>query len=154
SPAPLHRGDVGGALDRARRGRHALRGRRHAHGRARRVRAALSRRLPEPGLPVGGARRRAPQVSRDPGPYRRRRCGRAAATRGASSAVSSVVMGNATIYLLDDALREGHGTRPALRTPTGEVSYAALLAVVERAAAGLRARGVGREDRVALLLPD
>lgn len=63
-------------------------------------------------------------------------------------------MGNATVRLLDDALREGHGARAALRTSTGEVSYAALLAVVERAAAGLRARGVGREDRVALLLPD
>ena len=63
-------------------------------------------------------------------------------------------MTNAVIRLLDDAVGEGHGARPALRTPAGEVSYTALLAVVERAAAGLRARGIGREDRVALLLPD
>ena len=63
-------------------------------------------------------------------------------------------MANAVIRLLDDAVREGHGARPALRTPAGEVSYAALLDVVQHAAAGLRARGVGREDRVALLLPD
>ena len=63
-------------------------------------------------------------------------------------------MQNATVTLLDDAVRDGHGARPALRTAAGETSYAELLALVERAAAGLRARGVGREDRVALLLPD
>ena len=61
---------------------------------------------------------------------------------------------NAAGALLDEAVREGHGARPALRTSTGEVSYADLLAQVQRAAAGLRARGMGRGDRVGLLLPD
>src|SRR4030095_5273493 len=81
-------------------------------------------------------------------------CATPPACRAAPPAVSSVGMLNAAGALLDEAVREGHGARPALRTSTGEVSYADLLAQVQRAAAGLRARGVGRGDRVGLLLPD
>jgi benzoate-CoA ligase family protein len=63
-------------------------------------------------------------------------------------------MMNATTAFLDDAIGEGHGLRPALHTPGGAATYADLLALAGRVAAGLRARGVGPEDRVALLLPD
>jgi benzoate-CoA ligase family protein len=63
-------------------------------------------------------------------------------------------MMNAATALLDDAVAEGHGLRPALYTPGGAATYADLLALAGRAAAGLRARGVRPEDRVALLLPD
>lgn len=61
---------------------------------------------------------------------------------------------NAATAFLDDAVAEGHGQRPALHTPGGAATYADLLALAGRVAAGLRARGVRPEDRVALLLPD
>src|SRR4029453_6530162 len=108
---------------------------------------------PEPPRRAGAPRERPPQVPRHPGPDRRRRRGRSAAARGAPPAVSSVVMLNAAGALLDEAVREGHGARPALRTSTGEVSYADLLAQVQRAAAGLRARGGGRGGRGGRGLP-
>ncbi|HKZ07036.1 MAG TPA: AMP-binding protein, partial [Methylomirabilota bacterium] len=63
-------------------------------------------------------------------------------------------MENATRALLDAAVEEGHGGRVALHTPAGDATYGELLGLVTRAAAALRARGVGRGDRVALLLPD
>jgi benzoate-CoA ligase family protein len=63
-------------------------------------------------------------------------------------------MKNAATAFLDDAVDEGHGSRLALHTPGGVATYADLLGLAERAAAGLRARGVRPADRVALLLPD
>lgn len=63
-------------------------------------------------------------------------------------------MENATRAFLDAAVEEGHGARLALHTPGGDATYAELLGLVARAAAALRARGMGRGDRVALLLPD
>jgi benzoate-CoA ligase family protein len=63
-------------------------------------------------------------------------------------------MENATRAFLDAAVEEGHGGRVALHTPAGDATYAELLGLVTRAAAALRASGVGRGDRVALLLPD
>jgi benzoate-CoA ligase family protein len=63
-------------------------------------------------------------------------------------------MENATCAFLDAAVEEGHGGRLALRTPSGDATYAELLTLVTRAAAALRARGVGRGDRVGLLLAD
>src|SRR5512145_1434399 len=69
------------------------------------------------------------------------------------SAVQATGM-NAAAVLLDAAVAEGHGARPALRTPGGIVSYADLQGLAGRVAAGLHSRGVERGDRVALLLPD
>jgi benzoate-CoA ligase family protein len=68
--------------------------------------------------------------------------------------VTPAALPNATVAFLDAAVEEGRGARRALVTPAGAASYAELLALVERAGAGLRARGVATGDRVALLLPD
>jgi benzoate-CoA ligase family protein len=63
-------------------------------------------------------------------------------------------MDNAAARFVDAPVEEGHGERPALLTPSGAVSYQGLRELTDRAAHGLRARGVGPEARVALLLPD
>jgi 4-hydroxybenzoate-CoA ligase len=62
--------------------------------------------------------------------------------------------GNAVDFFLDRHLREGRGDAPAFDDGTRALSYAELQAATHRFAAALAAAGVGREQRVALLLPD
>jgi benzoate-CoA ligase len=61
---------------------------------------------------------------------------------------------NAAALFVDAPVEEGHGARAALLTPSGPVTYAQLQGLTDRAAHGLRARGVEPEQRVAMLLPD
>jgi benzoate-CoA ligase family protein len=61
---------------------------------------------------------------------------------------------NAATALVDAWVVAGDGARPALVTPSRELTYAGLLDRVDGAAQALRRRGVGRGDRVALLLRD
>ena len=63
-------------------------------------------------------------------------------------------MDNAAALFVDEPVEGGHGDRPALVTPSGSLTYAALRRLTDRAAHGLRALGVEPEQRVALLLPD
>jgi len=63
-------------------------------------------------------------------------------------------MDNAAALFVDAPVEEGHGARAALLTPAGPVTYAQLQGLTDRAAHGLRARGVEPEQRVAMLLPD
>jgi len=63
-------------------------------------------------------------------------------------------MDNAAALFVDAPVEEGHGARAALLTPSGPVTYAELQGLTDRAAHGLRARGVEPEQRVAMLLPD
>ena len=65
---------------------------------------------------------------------------------------------NITLACLDRHVAAGHGDRPALiwlREDGAErrLSYAELLAEVERVAAGLRALGIARGDRITLSMP-
>jgi benzoate-CoA ligase family protein len=61
---------------------------------------------------------------------------------------------NAGSALVDARVVAGDGARAALMTPSSELTYAGLLHGMDRAASGLRRLGVGRGDRVALLLLD
>ena len=63
-------------------------------------------------------------------------------------------MDNAAALFVDAPVEEGHGARAALLTPSGSITYAQLQGLTDRAAHGLRARGVEPEQRVAMLLPD
>jgi benzoate-CoA ligase family protein len=63
-------------------------------------------------------------------------------------------MDNAAALFVDAPVEDGHGARPALLAPSGPVTYAQLQVLTDRAAHGLRARGVEPEQRVAMLLPD
>ncbi len=63
-------------------------------------------------------------------------------------------MTNAVTAFLDDHVAAGAGDRPALRGPTGAISYRDLLQLVNRVGHGLRAAGVEPEQRVAILLSD
>jgi benzoate-CoA ligase len=63
-------------------------------------------------------------------------------------------MDNAAALFVDAPVEEGHGARAAFLTPSGPVTYADLQRLTDRAAHGLRARGVEPEQRVAMLLPD
>jgi benzoate-CoA ligase family protein len=63
-------------------------------------------------------------------------------------------MDNAAALFIDAPVEEGHGTRVALLTPSGPITYAQLQGLTDLAGHGLRARGVEPEHRVALLLPD
>ena len=57
---------------------------------------------------------------------------------------------NCATVLLDDAVHEGHGERPAILTDAGAVSYRELLARANRIANVLRGAGVIRGNRVLL----
>lgn len=63
-------------------------------------------------------------------------------------------MDNAAALFVDAPVDEGHGGRAALVTPAGSVTYAGLQRLTDRAAHALRALGVDREQRVALLMAD
>ena len=63
-------------------------------------------------------------------------------------------MANAARALLDDRVAAGGGARTAVVTPSARTSYADLLLHAAHAGAALRARGVGRGDRIAVILPD
>ena len=61
---------------------------------------------------------------------------------------------NAVAAFLDRHVAAGRGGQPAIATPGGVHSYADVLAASSRVSGILRDLGVGRGDRVALLLPD
>ena len=60
----------------------------------------------------------------------------------------------ATEVFIDRHARSGRGDALAIRTPEAACTYGELQARVRRTGAVLRAFGVEREQRVALLLPD
>ena len=62
--------------------------------------------------------------------------------------------GNAADYFIERHLREGRGDRLAFADPWRSLTYAALSAASARFAAGLRAAGIERERRIALLMLD
>jgi 4-hydroxybenzoate-CoA ligase len=62
--------------------------------------------------------------------------------------------GNAVDWFVDRHLREGHGDAPAFIDPWRTLSYADLASDTRRFAGALRAAGIGRERRIALLLLD
>jgi 4-hydroxybenzoate-CoA ligase len=62
--------------------------------------------------------------------------------------------GNAVDYFIDRHLREGHGDRLAFADPWRSLTYAELAAASARFAAGLRAAGIDRERRIALVMLD
>jgi benzoate-CoA ligase family protein len=62
--------------------------------------------------------------------------------------------GNAVDYFLDRHLREGRGDRLAFVDPWRSLTYAELAAGSARFAAGLRAVGIERERRIALVMLD
>jgi benzoate-CoA ligase len=61
---------------------------------------------------------------------------------------------NMATPLVDRHVEEGRGDRTALHLPHGDVSYAELQTLVNRAGNALTAMGVLPEQRVAILLPD
>jgi benzoate-CoA ligase family protein len=63
-------------------------------------------------------------------------------------------MANVVPAFLDEHVAIGEGERPALVTPSGSVTYAELLALVNQTGHALRDAGVDVEQRVAMLLPD
>src|ERR1700681_4484440 len=64
------------------------------------------------------------------------------------------INGNAVDYFLDRHLREGRGDRLAIADPWRSLTYAELAAASARFAAGLRAAGIERERRIALVMLD
>ncbi|HME25436.1 MAG TPA: benzoate-CoA ligase family protein [Acetobacteraceae bacterium] len=62
--------------------------------------------------------------------------------------------GNAVDYFVDRHVSEGHGEAIAFHDPSRNLSYRALATATQRFAGALRAAGVARERRVALLLLD
>lgn len=62
--------------------------------------------------------------------------------------------GNAVDYFLDRHLREGRGERLAFADPWRLLTYGELAAESARFAAGLRAAGIERERRIALVMLD
>ncbi|MGP4016969.1 benzoate-CoA ligase family protein [Saccharopolyspora sp. 5N708] len=71
-----------------------------------------------------------------------------------STTTSSTGLFNATQYLVDRHVLAGRGDHPAVITADRTVSYARLSDDIRRIAAGLRALGVGPEDRVLLCMAD
>ena len=61
---------------------------------------------------------------------------------------------NAAVDLLDGNLDRDRGSRPAVRTPSGEWTYAEVAAAANRAGNALIDLGVEPENRVLLALPD
>ena len=61
---------------------------------------------------------------------------------------------NAVDWFVDRHLREGHGDAPAFIDPWRTLTYAELASETRRFAGALRAAGIGRERRIALLLLD
>jgi 4-hydroxybenzoate-CoA ligase len=62
--------------------------------------------------------------------------------------------GNAFDYFVDRHVREGRGDRLAFIDPRRRLTYAELAAASARFAAGLRAAGIERERRIALVMLD
>jgi len=62
--------------------------------------------------------------------------------------------GNAADYFVARHLREGHGDRVAFTDPWRRLTYAELDAATVRFAAGLKAAGIERERRIALVMLD
>src|SRR6266702_3531933 len=62
--------------------------------------------------------------------------------------------GNAVDYFIDWHLRDGRGDRLAVADPCRSLTYAELAAASARFAAGLRAAGIERERRIALVMLD
>lgn len=61
---------------------------------------------------------------------------------------------NLADYLLDQRIRDGQGERLALITDEGELSYGEVQGLANQAAQALSARGLEREQRLLLALPD
>ena len=66
----------------------------------------------------------------------------------------SEASGNAVDYFIDRHLREGRGERLAFVDPHRSLTYAQLYEATCRFAAGLRAAGIERERRIALVMLD
>jgi 4-hydroxybenzoate-CoA ligase len=62
--------------------------------------------------------------------------------------------GNAADYFIDRHVREGRGDRLAFADPWRSLTYARLAEASARFAAGLRAAGIERERRIALIMLD
>src|SRR5580765_7790205 len=62
--------------------------------------------------------------------------------------------GNAVDYFIDRHVREGRGERLVFADPWRSLTYAELAAASARFAAGLRAAGIERERRIALVMLD
>src|SRR5438270_11218225 len=62
--------------------------------------------------------------------------------------------GNAVDYFIDRHLREGRGDRLAVVDPWRSLTYAKLAGATAEFAAGLRAAGIERERRIALVMLD
>src|SRR5271166_3081965 len=62
--------------------------------------------------------------------------------------------GNAARFFVDRHVADGHGERVAFADPARTLTYAGLLHDTRRFAAGLRARGIAQERRIALVMLD
>ncbi len=69
-------------------------------------------------------------------------------------AADTVADGNAVHWFIDRHIDEGHGDAPAFFDPWRSLTYARLAADTHRFASALRAAGIGRERRMAMLVLD
>ncbi|HYI82181.1 MAG TPA: AMP-binding protein, partial [Acetobacteraceae bacterium] len=67
---------------------------------------------------------------------------------------ASAESGNAVSWFLDRHLAEGRGNALAFSDPARRLTYAELAEASARFAGGLRAAGIGRERRLAMLMLD